>query len=115
MSKKYVKVHIQFVQDSAEKILEMAKDFCHSENLSVEDVDTAISNLAEVRMPRLPYPTYISKNNSVGDIVQVPYGAAFYPVGVVLDILDEEDVDLQSGIKYKPVRKTLVSVDDYVC
>lgn len=97
----YVKCHIQFMDDDATSIRQLAMQMVHKSNtseLTVQDLDVAFSELAAMNPPRLEYPTYINDCGAqVGDIVLVPYGRYEHPALV----LGESEPD--AGINYRPI------------
>lgn len=97
----YVKCHIQFMDDDANSIRQLATQMVHkndTSNLTVQDLDVAFSELAAMNPSRLEYPTYINDCDAqVGDIVLVPYGRYEHPALV----LGESEPD--AGINYRPI------------
>ena len=105
----YVGVRIQFEVQSEGDLMEFAR------NAGVTDADGMVRLIEDIddaaeRHPRLPTPTYIDDGDNLrrGDVVRVPYGKNFFPIGVVVGESAPED-----GITYKPIRNIVARATDY--
>lgn len=104
----YVKVHVQGLEHNGNAIQQMLKE---RGARTVEAADKLFSDLFSCKPLRFEYPTYRKRHASIGDVVEVSWGASGYTVlGLVIDIVGENEID--PNIDYKPVMRSLFNVSD---
>lgn len=103
----YMAVTIQRMAEDAEGMVSVARSIAEGEPLTLQHMIDACEMLGAGEL-KLSCPTYLNRGEEVGDIVAVPYGKEWKPLGVVVRVMDKADADLVPGVTYKPASAVLM-------